>query len=201
MRPLRKTQNRARAVAAVVVAAAVAAVVAAGVAAAAVRGGGGGGGGGGMGGMDEKPGSTRILEIVKEGKRVKAGEIVAKLDGAPYEDVELVQNIRYLQAKSYVEHANTMLEVSLITLKEYREGILPQDMQLIRQYIQTCQLEVDRLDRTYKWSQDMQKKGYRTFSGQRRHAIVTTSAHRACGSQRHARSARQSDRAQDHQVA
>jgi HlyD family secretion protein len=123
---------------------------------------GGGGGGGGMGGADEKPGSTRILEIVKEGKRVKAGDIVAKLDGAAYEDEEQVQKIRYLQAKSYVEHANTMLEVSLITLKEYREGIYPQDEQLVRQYIQTCQLEADRLERAYAWSQDMRKKNYRT---------------------------------------
>jgi HlyD family secretion protein len=127
------------------------------------RGGRGGGGGGGMGGMDEKPGSTRILEIIKEGSRVKSGDIVAKLDGAPYEDEEQVQKIRYLQAQSYVEHANTMLEVSLITLKEYRDGIYPQDLQLVRQYIQTCQLEFDRLGKSYQWSQDMQKKGYRTF--------------------------------------
>jgi HlyD family secretion protein len=125
--------------------------------------GGRGGGGGMMGGMDEKPGSTRILEIIKEGSRVKSGDIVAKLDGAPYEDEEQVQKIRYLQAQSYVEHANTILEVSLITLKEYRDGIYPQDLQLVRQYIQTCQLEFDRLGKSYQWSQDMQKKGYRTF--------------------------------------
>ncbi len=123
---------------------------------------GGGGGAGGMGGADEKPGSTRILEIVKEGSRVKTGDIVAKLDGAAYEDEEQVQKIRYLQAKSYVEHANTMLEVSQITLEEYRDGIYPQDSQLVRQYIQTCQLEADRLERTLTWSRDMQKKGYRT---------------------------------------
>ena len=139
---------------AAVVAAAAAVAVAAAEAAVAVA--------GGMGGADEKPGSTRILEIVKEGTRVKAGDIVAKLDGAAYEDEEQVQKIRYLQAKSYVEHANTMLEVSLITLKEYRDGIYPQDVQLIRQYIQTCQLESDRLERAYQWSQDMRKKGYRT---------------------------------------
>ena len=61
-----------------------------------------------------------------------------------------------------------MLEVSQITLKEYRDGIYPQDLQLVRQYIQTCQLETDRLERTYAWSQDMQKKGYRTsYSSQR----------------------------------
>ncbi len=127
------------------------------------RGGRGGGGGGGMGGMDEKPGSTRILEIVQEGTRVKPGDIVAKLDGAAYEDEEKAQRIRYLQAKSYVEQAASLLEVAEITLNEYRDGIFPQDLQLVRQYIQTCQLEKDRMEKNLQWSRDMQKKNYRTF--------------------------------------
>ena len=119
-------------------------------------------------GADEKPGSTRILEIVKEGTRVKTGDIVAKLDGAAYEDEEQVQKIRYLQAKSYVEHANTMLEVSQITLKEYRDGIYPQDLQLVRQYIQTCQLEADRLERTLDMVSGHAKKRLPHFVSGRR---------------------------------
>jgi HlyD family secretion protein len=129
------------------------------------RGGGrgrGGGGGGMMGGEDEKPGSTRILEIVPEGTRVKAGDIVAKLDGSAYEDEEQAQLIRYLQAKAYVEQANAILEVNQITLREYRDGIFPQDMQLVRQYIETCRLEKERLERNLAWSRDMLKKGFRT---------------------------------------
>lgn len=124
--------------------------------------GGRGGGAGGMGGEDEKPGSTRILEIVPEGTQVKAGDIVAKLDGSAYEDEEQAQRIRYLQAKAYVEQANAILEVNEITLKEYRDGIYPQDVQLVRNYIETCQLEKDRLTRTVIWSRDMHKKGFRT---------------------------------------
>ena len=116
-----------------------------------------------MGGMDEQAGATRILEILPEGSRVKAGDVVAKLDGAAYEDEEQAQEIRFLQAKSYVEQANSLLEVAQITLREYRDGIYPQDLQLVRQYIQTCQLDNDRLRRTYGWSQDMHKKGFRTF--------------------------------------
>jgi multidrug efflux pump subunit AcrA (membrane-fusion protein) len=115
-----------------------------------------------MGGMDEKPGATRILEILPEGTRVKNGDIVAKLDGAAFEDEERAQQIRYLQAKSYVEQANSLLEVAEITLKEYRDGIYPQDLQLVRHYIQTCQLEKERLAKNLQWSKDMQKKNYRT---------------------------------------
>jgi HlyD family secretion protein len=111
---------------------------------------------------DEKPGSTRILEIVPEGTQVKAGDIVAKLDGSAYVDEEQAQVIRYLQAKAYVEQANAILEVNQITLKEYRDGIYPQDMQLVRNYIATCQLEKDRLARVLDWSASMRKKGFRT---------------------------------------
>ncbi len=88
--------------------------------------------------------------------------MVVKLDGAAYEDEEKAQLIRYLQAKSYVEQANSLLEVAQITLKEYRDGVYPQDLQLVRQYIQTCQLEKDRLERNLQWSRDMQKKNFRT---------------------------------------
>ena len=42
----------------------------------------------------------------RKASRVKAGDIVAKLDGAALRrGEEQVQKIRYLQAKSYVEHA------------------------------------------------------------------------------------------------
>lgn len=111
---------------------------------------------------EEKPGSTRIVDIVPEGTRVNAGDVVATLDGSAYQDEEQAQLIRYLQAKSYVEQANAILEVNQITLKEYRDGIYPQDVQLVRNYIQTCQLEKDRLTRTVKWSRDMHEKGFRT---------------------------------------
>jgi len=122
----------------------------------------GGRGGGGMGGQDEKPGSTNIVDIIPDGSKVKAGDLVCRLDSSAFEDEEKAQLIRYLQAKSFVEQANAILEVNLITLREYRDGIYPQDLQLVRQYVQTCQLECDRLERNTAWSIDMQKKGYRT---------------------------------------
>ena len=129
------------------------------------RGGGGGGRGGGRGGMfqmDESPGSTTIVYLIPEGSPVKAGELVCKLDSSAFEDEEKAQLIRYVQAKSYVEQATNTLEVAKISLREYRDGIYPQDMQLIKQYIEACELDRDRLKRAAIWSLDMYKKGYRT---------------------------------------
>jgi len=52
--------------------------------------------------------------------------------------------------------------VNQITLREYRDGIYPQDVQLVKQYIATCRLEYERLERAAKWSREMLKIGYRT---------------------------------------
>ncbi|AMV39008.1 efflux RND transporter periplasmic adaptor subunit [Planctomyces sp. SH-PL62] len=122
----------------------------------------GGGGGGGMG--DEKPGSTRIISILPEGTAVKKGDVVCELDSAAFRDELKAQQIRWLQAKSYVEQATSLLAVNQITLKEYREGILPQDIQLIRQYVQTCEIEQDRAMRNLEWSRGVTAKGLRTSS-------------------------------------
>jgi HlyD family secretion protein len=130
------------------------------------RGGGGGRGGrgGGTGMMEEKPGATRIISILPQGTKVKAGDLVCELDSATFRDELKVQQIRHLQAKAWVEQATAILEVNKITLREYRDGIFPQDLQLVRQYIQTCQTQHDIAVRNLKWSSDLQKKGLRTRS-------------------------------------
>jgi hypothetical protein len=47
------------------------------------------------------------------------------------------------------------------THREYRDGIFPQDLQLIRQYIATCQIEKERAHRNAVWSQKLADKGFR----------------------------------------
>jgi HlyD family secretion protein len=123
---------------------------------------GGGGGGGGFGAGMEKAGSTRIVTILPEGQRVKAGEVVAKLDAAAYDEAARTQRIRYLQAKASVEQCQSMLDVAEVTLREYRDGIYPQDLELIQQYIASCQIDRDRSANNYKWSSDMLALGFRT---------------------------------------
>jgi HlyD family secretion protein len=128
--------------------------------------GGGRGGRGGSGGMmdEEKPGSTRIVWILPEGSSVKAGDVVCTLDASAFEDERKAQVIRHVQAKAWVEQARAIFDVNVITLREYRDGIFPQDLQLIRHYIQTCEVEDERSRRNLEWSRDMNKKGFRTSS-------------------------------------
>jgi len=127
------------------------------------RGGGGGGGGGGAaGGEQEKPGSTRIIMIKTEGTEVSAGEVVCELDSSAFRDALLSQRIKHDQAKAWVLQARSILEVNEISLREYREGIYPQDLLLIRHYLSTCRKEEDRARRNLAWSQPVYQKGFRT---------------------------------------
>ena len=120
--------------------------------------------GGGRGGdplNPEKPGSTRIISILPEGTRVKAGAVVCELDAAAFRDEVQAQKIRWSQAKALVEQAKSILEVNEITCEEYRNGIYPQDVQLVRQYLTTCGIDSDRSRRNLEWSRATFAKGYR----------------------------------------
>lgn len=124
--------------------------------------GGGQGGRGGGGGADERAGSTRILWILPEGSEVKKGDVVCELDASAFRDELQLQEVRYLQAKAWVDQAEAILEVNKITYREYRDGIYPQDLQLVRQYIQTCQIERERAEQNVIWSRGMAAKSLRT---------------------------------------
>lgn len=130
------------------------------------RGGGGGGGGrgGGRGGSsmgEEKAGSTRIIWILPEGTPVKPGDVVCELDSADFRDELQAQRIKVGQAKAWLDQATSMVEVNEISLREFREGISPQDLQLLRQYLTTCRIDLERAEDTLEWSRQMYEKKFR----------------------------------------
>ena len=131
--------------------------------AAAPQGNGGGGGGGGRNNsQNSSTGSTRILWIADEGTRVKPGDIVAKLDSAAFVDERQAQLIRVVQARSWVEQAERVLEVTKIALLEYEKGIFLQDQLLIDQYIESCQTQVEKSRADLAWARGVVRKGLRS---------------------------------------
>jgi multidrug resistance efflux pump len=112
----------------------------------------------------EKPGSTRIISILPEGTPVKAGDVVCTLESSTFVDEVRAQKIRFLQAQSYVEQVRSIYEVNLITLEEYQDGIYPQDVQLVKQYLSTCQIDEERARKNLEWSKATAAKGFRTPS-------------------------------------
>jgi len=109
----------------------------------------------------EKPGSTKIIMIKDEGTEVRAGEVVCQLDSANFRDELQAQLIKHAQAKAWVDQAKSIFEVNEITFREYRDGIFPQDVQLIKQYILSCEVEFERAVKTEAWSRETLGKGFR----------------------------------------
>jgi multidrug resistance efflux pump len=120
------------------------------------------GGGGRNNGGNGQTGSTRILWIAEEGTRVKPGDVVAKLDSAAFIDERRAQLIRVAQARSWVEQAERVQEVTKIALREYEKGIFPQDQLLINQYIQSCKTQVEKARADLQWARGVVRKGLRS---------------------------------------
>ena len=103
-----------------------------------------------------------IISIVPEGTRVKAGDVVCELDSSVFRDALPVQQIRCVQAKAWLNQARCIVEASAIALSEYERGILPQDLEQVRDYIHICKLEAAQARRNVAWSHNAAAKGFRT---------------------------------------
>ena len=99
--------------------------------------------------------------IREEGDSVSQGDVVCEFDSSAFTDAVLAQRIKVDNARSAMVQANSILEVNEIALREYRDGIFPQDLQLIRQYLSTCRTEQERALRNRNWSQATLDKGFR----------------------------------------
>ena len=108
------------------------------------------------------PAPLTILSILEEGSRVKAGDIVCELDSSTLRDALTVEQLRFAQARSWVEQAQYSLEADQVALREFEAGVLPQDIELVRQNIAICQTLKEQAARNLAWSRRVLAKGYRT---------------------------------------
>jgi multidrug resistance efflux pump len=108
------------------------------------------------------PPPPSILSIVPEGTRVQAGEIVCELDSSAFRRELLAQQARHLRAKGWVDKARSMLEVNKITLREFEDGVFPQDVERLRQHIRTSETERDMAERNLAWSRETAAKHFRS---------------------------------------
>ena len=104
----------------------------------------------------------KILSILEQGSHVRAGDVVCELDSSAFRDELQVQRLRCIRAKARVEQARSLLEASKIGVREYEEGIFPQDVEMLRHYISTCAIGRDRAMRNLEWSRAVAARGLRT---------------------------------------
>jgi HlyD family secretion protein len=108
------------------------------------------------------PAPLSIISIIAEGSHVKAGDVVCELDSSALRDALIVQQLRFAQAKAWVEQAKYALEADNIALREFEAGVLPQDVELVRQNIAIRRVENEQAARNLAWSRRAFAKGFRT---------------------------------------
>jgi len=105
-------------------------------------------------------GASTILEIIPNGSSVKKGDVLCRLDASEYEDVALSQTIRVEQHKAEEVQTDTALQSAELALKEYRDGLLAQDIMGMQGRIALAESDVKVADDRLAWSERMGAKGY-----------------------------------------
>jgi HlyD family secretion protein len=105
-------------------------------------------------------GASTILEIVPNGTTVKKGDVLCKLDASEYEEVAEAQAIRVLQHQSEAVQTDLALQAAETALKEYRDGLVPQDILGIQGRIALADSELKAASDRLAWSERMAGKGY-----------------------------------------
>jgi HlyD family secretion protein len=112
------------------------------------------------GGAFEVGGASTILEIVPNGTMVKKGDVLCRLDASEYEDVAQAQTLRVLQHQAEMVQTDLALQSAEIALREYRDGLLPNEILGMQGRIALAESEMKAASDRLAWSQRMADKGY-----------------------------------------
>jgi HlyD family secretion protein len=119
---------------------------------------------------NELEGRTSIITLVREGTRVKKGDLLVELDASTLQDSKIDQEIRvqnteatYINAKenlaivssqadSDVNKADLTLAFAKQDLRKYQEGQYPKDVNEVNKRIALAKEELKRAEQTLAWS-------------------------------------------------
>lgn len=105
-------------------------------------------------------GGSTILWIVEDGKIVEEGEEIVRLDTASIDDKLNSQRIVYEKALATEIQAQEDLEAAKITVKEYEEGTLVQQLKQVEAEIQIALENLRSAENQLKYSKRMVRKGF-----------------------------------------
>jgi RND family efflux transporter MFP subunit len=108
----------------------------------------------------EVEGQTTIIMILPEGTRVVKDQLVCELDSAALKDNLANQQIATERADADFQNAIKTREVAEINVREYIEGVYPQEEKTIMGEIKLAQSELERSKDRLSWSEDMLELGY-----------------------------------------
>jgi len=127
---------------------------------------------------NEVEGRTSIITLVREGTRVKNGDLLVELDASTLQDGKIEQEIRvqnteaaYInakenlaivtsQAESDVNQADLALEFARQDLRKYEQGQYPKDVNEANKRITLAKEELERSVQTLEWSNKLFQERY-----------------------------------------
>jgi HlyD family secretion protein len=109
-------------------------------------------------------GASTILEVVPEGTTVKQGDVLAKLDASNYEELQRQQVITVEQAKASHLQAQLDLEIAILSVSEYHDGIVEETMKGMEGSIALARSDLSRAADHLIWTEKMKGKGYSSLA-------------------------------------
>lgn len=108
----------------------------------------------------EVAGGSTILSIVEDGKEVKEGDELVRLDSAQLEDQINQQRIAYEKARATHIQSDKDYEVAKISVQEYQEGTFRQQLQDLEAKVTIALENLRSAENSLQHTQRMFRKGY-----------------------------------------
>jgi HlyD family secretion protein len=105
-------------------------------------------------------GSSTILTVLPEGTSVKRGDVLATLDASTYEEMLRQQIITVEQAKASHLQAQLNHEISLLAVREFRDGTVQETIKGMEGAIALARSDLSRGGDHLTWTRRMNEKGY-----------------------------------------
>lgn len=105
-------------------------------------------------------GGSTMLTVLPEGTEVKRGEVLATLDSSTYDEMLRQQTITVEQAKASHLQAQLNHEISLLAVREYRDGTVQENLKAMEGSIALARSDLSRAKDHLTWSERMKEKGY-----------------------------------------
>ena len=90
-------------------------------------------------------GASTMLSVLPEGTFVKQGDVLARLDASSYEELQRQQVITVEQAKASHLQARLDLEIALLAVNEYRDGIVEETLKGMEAIVVPARSDLSRV--------------------------------------------------------
>ncbi|WP_435015376.1 efflux RND transporter periplasmic adaptor subunit [Tundrisphaera sp. TA3] len=105
-------------------------------------------------------GPMTILTLAENGAPVKKGDVICRIDGSAVVEAIRLQRISIDQARAEFQQAELNLDVALVGLREYEDGLIRKKTQDFRGKAALKRSDLERQADRLVWAEEMLLKGY-----------------------------------------